>query len=75
MNSLITNIWNHPRTSLAGLLIAVVSIGGVLSQQGISLGHAGTGTVVTLVTAVASALLGLLARDPGSAPAQASHVQ
>jgi hypothetical protein len=71
MNSLISNIWNHPRTSSAGLLIAVVSIGGVLSQQGISLGHAGTGTVVTLVTAIASALLGLLARDPTAAhPAQ-----
>jgi hypothetical protein len=65
MNPLITNIWNHPRTSAAGLLIAVVSIGGVLSQQGVTLGHAGTGTVVTLATAVASALLGLLARDPG----------
>ncbi len=66
MNPLITNIWNHPRTSAAGLLIAVVSIGGVLSQQGISLGHAGTGTVVTLVTAIASAFLGLLARDPST---------
>jgi hypothetical protein len=68
MNPLFANIWNHPRTSLAGLLIAVVSIGGVLSQQGISLGHAGTGTVVTLVTAIASAVLGLLARDPATAP-------
>jgi hypothetical protein len=72
MNPLMTNIWNHPRTSAAGLLIAVVSIGGVLSQQGITLGHAGTGTVVTLVTAIASALLGLLARDPNQAPGQAS---
>ena len=72
MNTLVSNIWNHPRTSAAGLLIAIVSIGGVLSQQGISLGHAGTGTVVTLVTAIASALLGLLARDPAStAPNQA----
>jgi hypothetical protein len=72
MPPLITNIWNHPRTSAAGLLIAVVSIGGVLSQQGISLGHAGTGTVVTLATAIASALLGLLARDPNLAPGQSS---
>ena len=72
MNTLVSNIWNHPRTSAAGLLIAIVSIGGVLSQQGISLGHAGTGTVVTLVTAIASALLGLLARDPASNPA-ANH--
>jgi hypothetical protein len=72
MNPLIANIWNHPRTSVVGLLIAVVSVGGVLSQQGISLGHAGTGTAVTLVTAIASALLGLLARDPNPAPGSAS---
>jgi len=62
--SLISNIWNHPRTSTAGLLIAVVTIGGVLSQQGISLGTAGTGTVVTLVCAIASALLGCWRRIP-----------
>src|SRR5208337_1102237 len=60
----ITNIWNHPKTSAAGLLIAVVSIAGVLSQQGITLGKAGTGTVVTLAAALAAALLGLLAKDP-----------
>ncbi len=63
--NLISNIWNHPKTSAAGLLIAVVSIAGVLSQQGITLGSAGTGTVVTLVGALATALLGLLAQDPG----------
>jgi len=68
----ITNIWNHPKTSAAGLLIAVVSIAGVLSQQGITLGKAGTGTVVTLVAALATALLGLLAKDPGAASQQVS---
>ena len=70
MNEIFTNIWNHPRTSASGLLIAVVTVGGVLGQQGISLGHAGTGTVVTLVSALASALLGLLARDPNRDPNQ-----
>jgi len=75
MNTLITNIWNHPRTTTAGLLIAVASIGGVLSQQGITLGHAGTGTVVTLVTALASALLGLVSRDPAAQPASVSVAQ
>jgi hypothetical protein len=60
----ISNIWNHPKTSAAGVLIAVVTIAGVLSQQGISLGKAGTGTVISLVTAIATAMLGLLARDP-----------
>lgn len=64
--STLSNIWNHPRTSAAGLLISIVSIAGVLSQQGIKLGSAGTGTVVSLIAAVATALLGLIARDPGT---------
>ncbi|MGA3129953.1 MAG: hypothetical protein ABSD59_04085 [Terracidiphilus sp.] len=68
--NLFANIWNQPKTSAAGLLIAMVSIAGVLSQQGISLGKAGTGTVVTLVSALATALLGLLAKDPGAASQQ-----
>lgn len=59
-----SNIWNHPKTSAAGLLIAIVSIASVLTQQGITLGAAGKGTVVTLVTGIATALLGLLAKDP-----------
>ncbi len=61
-----SNVWNHPKTSAAGLLIAVVTIAGVLSQQGLTLGAAGSGTIVTLVSAIATALLGLLARDPSS---------
>jgi len=65
--NLISNTWNHPRTSVAGLLIAVVSVAGVLSQQGVSLGKAGTGTVVSLIGALATALLGLLAKDPEAA--------
>jgi hypothetical protein len=60
----ISNVWKHPRTSAAGLLIAVVTVASILSQQGVSLGSAGTGTVVTLVSAIGTALLGLLARDP-----------
>ena len=66
MNS-VSNIWNHPKTSAAGLLIAVVTVAGVLSQQGISLGKAGSGSVVTLISGLAAALLGLLARDPEEA--------
>lgn len=66
----ISNIWNHPQTSAAGLLIAIVTIAGVLSQQGVTLGTAGTGTVISLVSAVATALLGLLARDPGESTSQ-----
>jgi hypothetical protein len=37
-----SNALDHPRTSVAGLLIAAVSVAGVLSQQGITLGNAGT---------------------------------
>ena len=60
----IANIWKHPRTSIAGLLVAAVTVSGVLSQQGISLGTVGGGTVVTLIGTLGTALLGLLARDP-----------
>jgi hypothetical protein len=66
--NLISNIWNHPRTSAAGLLIAAVTVAGVLTQQGITLGSVGTGTVVSLVSALATALLGLLAKDPDRGP-------
>ena len=70
--NIFSNALKHPRTSAAGLLISIVSMMGVLSQQGITLGKAGTGTVVSLVTAMASAILGLMARDPGSEPVPAS---
>jgi drug/metabolite transporter (DMT)-like permease len=70
MNPL-ANIWNHPRTSAAGLLIGVASIGSVLAQQGITLGKAGTGSVVSLATGIATVLLGLLAKDPSPQPATA----
>ncbi len=63
----ISNIWNHPKTSAAGVLIAAITITGVLSQQGITLGTVGAGSVVTLVSGLATALLGLLARDPVNA--------
>ena len=62
----ISNIWKHPKTSAAGLLIAIVTIAGVFLQQGITLGNVGTGTVVTFISALATALLGLLAKDPSN---------
>jgi hypothetical protein len=46
------------------MMIGIVTITSVLSQQGITLGVAGSGTVITLISGLASALLGLLARDP-----------
>jgi len=62
----IKNIWASPKTSITGLLIATVTIARVFSQQGITLGTAGNGTVISLLTGLATALLGLLARDPAS---------
>jgi hypothetical protein len=54
---------DHPKTSTAGVLLGMATILGVLQQQGISLGHAGTGTTVGLASALATALLGLLSKD------------
>jgi len=62
----VNNIVEHPYTSIIGVLIGVETICVVLSQQGITLGHAGTGTVVGLICGVATAILGLLAKDPGT---------
>lgn len=64
--NIFSNIWQHPKTSAAGILIAVVTVTGVLSQQGVTLGALGTGTVVSFIGALAAALLGLLAKDPNS---------
>jgi hypothetical protein len=72
--NIFTNALEHPRTSAAGVLIAIVSMAGVLSQQGITLGKAGAGNVVTLVGALATVCLGLLARDP-AAKAMPAKVQ
>ena len=71
MNS-IANIWKHPKTSAAGVLIGVVTIAGALSQQGFTFGAAGNGTIITLVSGLATALLGLLARDPANSASNAS---
>lgn len=67
-----SNILQHPKTSISGVLIAVITIVGVFTQQGVTLGHAGTGTVVTLIGACATALLGMLAKDPDPAAGSSS---
>jgi hypothetical protein len=73
MNSF-SNIWQHPKTSAAGILIAVVTIAGVFSQQGVTLGSLGTGNVVTFISALATALLGLMAKDPDGSTNQSGNV-
>ncbi len=62
----LSNVLQHPKTSAAGVLIGLISISQVLSQQGITLGKAGTGSKLELISGLASAALGLLARDPAT---------
>jgi hypothetical protein len=64
INAIVSNILDHPKTSVAGTAIAVIAVCNVLSQQGITLGHAGTGTWVSLMLAMATAALGLVSKDP-----------
>lgn len=61
---MLSNIWNHPVTSFIGLLLGIVAVANALLSQGVTLGNLGSGTVISLVVAVATALLGLLAKDP-----------
>jgi len=58
------NLLEHPRTTIAGLLLGVITIGGVFMQQGVTGGKMGTGTVISLVVGVATALLGIASKDP-----------
>ena len=69
------NIWNHPRTTFTGLLIGVASVGSVLSQQGVTIGKAGTSNYVTLATGLATVLLGMLSQDPSAQPAQTADAK
>lgn len=74
MKSWFANIVNHPATSIVGILTAILTISGVLLGQGVTLGHLGSGSVVGLIAALASALLGLLSKDPGKQPVQENLV-
>jgi hypothetical protein len=71
-SEMISNIWKEWKTSIIGVLVATVTVAGVLSQQGVTLGKAGTGTVIALVGAIATALLGLLSKDPAGSSSQGS---
>jgi hypothetical protein len=63
VTSWIARVVEHPKTSATGVLLALTTVLGVLQQNGISLGHVGTGSWITLASALATALLGLLAKD------------
>jgi hypothetical protein len=63
MSGLIDRVVKHPKTTAAGLLIGLTSVLGVLEQQGFSFGRVGKGSGISLATGLATALLGLLAKD------------
>ena len=63
MMKMIDRVVQHPKTTAAGLLIGLTSVLGVLQQQGFSFGQVGKGTGMSLATGLATALLGLLAKD------------
>ena len=63
MMGMIDRVVQHPKTTAAGLLIGLTSVLGVLQQQGFSFGQVGKGTGISLATGLATALLGLLAKD------------
>jgi hypothetical protein len=67
-----SNIWQHPKTTIIGVLVALATAIPVLAAQGITLGHAGTGTVVGLVGSLTAVFLGALARDPEKTDSAAS---
>jgi hypothetical protein len=63
MGEMLERVFAHPKTSVAGVLVALTTVLGVLQQHGIALGHVGNGTGISLASALATALLGLLAKD------------
>ncbi len=63
MVGLIDRVVKHPKTTAAGLLIGLTSVLGVLEQQGVSFGHVGKGTGISLAAGLATALLGLFSKD------------
>jgi hypothetical protein len=51
------------KTSVPGLVCALLMICSVLEKQGITLGHAGTGSVVGLIAALGAGALGLYSKS------------
>lgn len=59
-----SNTLQHPKTTIAGLLLALTVAGPILT--GFDWNHPTTSSIVGLVIAVAIAVLGALLKDPGS---------
>lgn len=60
---MISNIWQHRKTSICGVILGLLAIAAVLQQNGITFGPAGTGTVLGVTVACLTALLGLISKD------------
>lgn len=60
------NITAHPKTTAAGICSAALVVIPVLMAHGVTLGHAGTGTLVQLLGALATAILGAVSKDPSA---------
>lgn len=67
-----SNIWQHPKTTILGILTALGTIIPVLSAQGVTLGHIGTGSGLALVSSLAAAIGLAVSKDPGSITIPAS---
>lgn len=63
---MLSNIIQHPKTTLLGIITLLTTVLPVLIAQGVTLGHAGTGSVVQLIGGVLGALSLALAKDPGA---------
>jgi hypothetical protein len=60
-----SNIWLHPKTTIAGLLIGIVTVPPIL--QAVDWKHLSAAVVIGLAGALATALLGLFSQDPNTA--------
>lgn len=65
MNTLITYLRSIPMKSVAGFLCGVATIAAILEQNGVSLGHIGTGTGVALIAALATGVAHLITPSAG----------
>lgn len=63
----IQNFWLRPKTTVAGILLGVIQIAPVLLHYGITLGAVNGLPGVAVASGIATALLGMLAKDPWAA--------
>lgn len=57
------NITEHPKTTFIGALLGLITVANTLAANGVTGKAVGTTTVVGLTVAIATGLLGALAKD------------